>query len=169
MKKVIIIAGPNGAGKTTFAKEFLPHEADCLQFVNADLIAAGLSPFNPAAVALTAGKMMLRIIDDYTQAGISFAVETTLSGRNYVKMIKLWQAQGYRVSLFFVELPSADVAIQRVALRVAEGGHFVPDDVVRRRFTKGLYNFHQVYKPLVDDWVHFSNVGDMKLIDWSEA
>jgi predicted ABC-type ATPase len=168
MKRVIIIAGPNGAGKTTFAKEFLPHEAGFLEFINADLIAAGLSPFNPEALALTAGKLMLKMIDDHTTASKNFAVETTLSGRNYVKLITRWHDLGYRVTLIFIELPSVTVAINRVAQRVIQGGHFIPDDVVYRRFHKGLSNFHQVYKPLVDEWMHFSNEGELQLIDWSE-
>lgn len=167
MKQVIIIAGANGAGKTTFAREFIPNEAGFLEFINADLIAAGISPFNPESVALTAGKLMLQMIDDYTQVGKSFAVETTLSGRNYVKLIDRWHTLGYRVKLVFIELPSVEVARQRVAQRVSQGGHFIPDDVVQRRFHQGLHNFHHIYKPLVDEWVHFSNNDGLNLLDWS--
>ena len=167
MKRVIIIAGANEAGKTTFAREFIPNEAGFFEFINADLIAAGIAPFNPEAVALTAGKLMLQMIDDYTQSGKSFAVETTLSGRNYVKWIARWHELGYRVTVFFIELPSAEIAIQRVVQRVVQGGHFIPDEVVNRRFHQGLKNFHQVYKPLVDEWMHFSNDNGLKMIDWS--
>lgn len=103
-KRVIIIAGPNGAGKTTFARSFLPAEAQCLRFINADLIAAGLSPFAPAAAAIRAGRLMLREMDEYEKRGESFAIETTLAGLNYLQRIRHWRAGGYRVSLYFLSL-----------------------------------------------------------------
>src|SRR3990167_4518137 len=109
--RVIIIAGPNGAGKTTFAREFLPREADCPEFVNADLIAAGLSPFRPEVAVVRAGRLMLREIRAKASAGESFAFETTLSGRGYVRQIPAWQASGYWVGIFFLSLPSVEVAI----------------------------------------------------------
>ena len=118
VKKIFIIAGPNGVGKTTFAREFLPDEAACLQFVNADLIAAGLSPFAPEAAALQAGRLMLKQIADHVAHGRSFALETTLAGLAYARQIPQWRALGYAVSLHFLALPSVDLAIERVAQRV---------------------------------------------------
>jgi predicted ABC-type ATPase len=122
-KKIVIIAGPNGAGKTTFAREFLPFEAECPVFVNADLIAAGLSPFQPEAAAFRAGRVMLEEIATHAAAGRSFAFETTLSGLTYARMIPAWRAAAYQVKLIYLSLPSADDAIARVAMRVRQGGH----------------------------------------------
>ena len=156
-KQILIIAGPNGAGKTTFAMEYLPNEANCPIFVNADLIAAGLSPFRPARVAFRAGRLMLREIHHLAQSGDSFAFETTLSGRGYVRWIPQWQAGGYRVKLLFLRLPTSEAAIQRVAQRVAEGGHDVPEPVIRRRFDAGWRNFNQTYRHLVDDSFVYDN------------
>lgn len=159
-RKILIIAGPNGAGKTTFAQEFLPGEAECPHFVNADLIAAGLSPFTPEVAALKAGRIMLEQIHEHAQKGDNFAFETTLSGRIYVQLIPRWQAEGYIIKLFFLQLPSPEMAIARVRQRVAAGGHNVPEDVIRRRFDAGLRNFNRVYMPLVDEWVLYDNSGD---------
>ena len=156
-KKIVIIAGPNGAGKTTFAREFLPQEAVCPDFINVDLIAAGLSPFAPERVALRAAKLMLGEIARRVRKGDSFAFETTLSGRNYARLIPSWRAVGYHVKLIFLSLPSADLAVARVATRVAQGGHAVPEDVVRRRFESGLRNFYEIYKPLVNNWMLYDN------------
>jgi predicted ABC-type ATPase len=155
--RVIIIAGPNGAGKTTFEREFLPQEAGCPVFVNADLIAAGLSPFAPETEALRAGRLMLAEIGRHFAARRSFAFETTLSGRGYLKRIKQWQAAGYRVKLVFLSLNSPAAAIARVAERVRQGGHGVPEDMIRRRFDAGLVNFRELYAPAVDSWVHYDN------------
>ena len=151
-KNILIIAGPNGAGKTTFAMEFLPNEGDCSNFVNADLIAAGLNPFQPERVAVQAGRLMLQMIAGYVERGESFAFETTLSGRGYARMIPRWQAQGYSVRLCFLRLPSADMAVARVRNRVREGGHHVPEDVIRRRFDAGWRNFQQIYRDIVNEW-----------------
>lgn len=159
MKRILIIAGPNGAGKTTFANEFLVNEADCPTFVNADLIAAGLNPFQPVRSALQAGRLMLGMIDTYVERGESFAFETTLSGRGYARMIPRWQAQGYRVHLFFLRLPTPEMALARVWNRVAEGGHDVPEEVVRRRFEAGWRNFREVYAALVDEWALYDASG----------
>ena len=158
-KKVIIIAGPNGAGKTTFAEEFLPKEAACLTFVNADLIAAGLAPFEPERVAFRAGRMMLEEIFNHAQRGENFAFETTLSGRSYAKLIPSWQAEGYIVKLFFLGLATPELAIARVRQRVREGGHNIAELVIRRRFAAGLCNFENMYKPLVDEWALYDNSG----------
>jgi predicted ABC-type ATPase len=168
-RKVIIIAGPNGAGKTTFAREFLPNEAGCPVFVNADLIAAGLAPFAPDSAALQAGRLMLRELERHFAAGESFAFETTLAGRGYVSHIALWQAAGYRVKLIFLRLDSAEEAIARVAQRVRQGGHDIPEQTIRRRFGAGLRNFERLYAPLVDAWALYDNAGAApRLIDWSE-
>ena len=163
-KNLIIIAGPNGAGKTTFAREFLPQEADCPTFINADLIAQGLSPFRPEAAALRAGRLMLEMIADCVRRGESFAIETTLSGRSYSQRIPAWKQAGYRVTIFFLELPSAELAVARVADRVAQGGHDIPEPVIRRRFRAGKENFLNLYKPLADAWRHYDNAGDRPVL-----
>ena len=168
MKKIIIIAGPNGAGKTTFARDFLPAEAQTLTFINADLIAAGLAPFNPETVSFKAGRLMLEEIDECVEAGKSFAFETTLSGHTYLKKIAVWQAMGYQVKLWFLSLPSADVAVSRVALRVSQGGHNIPEDIIRRRFEAGLDNFYSFYSKVVNSWAFYDSSGlQPNLIDWS--
>ncbi|MEO6624958.1 MAG: zeta toxin family protein [Burkholderiaceae bacterium] len=162
--KIIIIAGPNGAGKTTFAREFLPLEADCPIFVNADLIASGLSPFAPESVAIQAGRLMLHEFDQHLEKHESFAFETTLSGLVYAKKIPVWRAAGYKVELFFLGLPTADFAVQRVAERVRQGGHDIPEATIRRRFHSGLRLFGTVYQALVDEWMLFDNAGDEPIL-----
>lgn len=168
-KKIIVIAGPNGAGKTTFARSFLPQEAQCPRFINADLIAAGLAPFAPQAAAIKAGRLMLEEIATCVRRGESFAFETTLAGLGYLAHLKAWRAAGYRVSLFFLSLPDAEVAIARVAERVRQGGHNIPEDVIRRRFASGLRNFEQAYKPAVNAWAKYDNEGESPiLLEWGE-
>ncbi len=159
MKRILIIAGPNGAGKTTFAKEYLPHEADCPRFVNADLIAAGLSPFDPDAAAMQAGRLMIEEMRRLITLGESFAFETTLSGRGYARQIPKWQRLGYRVELVYVRLRNERLAIARVRERVSRGGHGIPNAVVRRRFRQGWANFNHLYKVIVDTWQLFDNSG----------
>ncbi len=159
-KKILIIAGPNGAGKTVFATEFLPNEADCPTFINADLIAAGMSPFRPHMAAVGAGRLMLSMMCEYVRRGESFAFETTLSGRGYVRSIRNWQEQGYKVELFFLRLGTPEMAIERVKQRVKESGHNVPESVIRRRFEAGWHNFQTVYRDLVDDWEVYDNSTD---------
>jgi predicted ABC-type ATPase len=169
LKKIIIIAGPNGAGKTTFARDFLPSEAHTLRFINADLIAAGLAPFNPESAAFKAGRLMLHEIDECVAASHDFAFETTLSGLSYLRKIKCWQALGYQVKLWFLSLPNDDLAVSRVAQRVMQGGHNIPEDVIRRRFNAGLENFYKNYSKAVDSWAMYdSYVYPPKLIDWSK-
>ncbi|ADJ27170.1 zeta toxin family protein [Nitrosococcus watsonii] len=158
-KKIIIIAGPNGAGKTTFAEEFLPKEAACPRFVNADLIAAGLAPFEPERAAFRAGRLMLEEIHNHARKAESFAFETTLSGRGYAGLIPNWRSDGYTVKLFFLRLASPELAIARVRQRVREGGHNIPEPVIRRRFTAGLRHFENLYKPAVDEWALYDNSG----------
>jgi predicted ABC-type ATPase len=159
-RRIIIVAGPNGAGKTTFAREYLLKEADCPDFVNVDLIAAGLSPFDPDRAAIRAGRIMLAEIQRRTRKGESFAFETTLSGHVYARLIPSWRSAGYRVRLIFLNLPNPEIAIARVAARVAQGGHHVANAVVRRRFDSGLRNFRDIYKDLVDEWWWYDNSGD---------
>ena len=156
-KRIFIIAGPNGAGKTTFATEFLPNEADCPLFINADDIAAGLNPPDPHLVGFQAGRRMLEQIHERVLRGESFAFETTLSGRGYARRIPLWREQGYRVKLFFLQLPTPEMAVARVAQRVLEGGHDVSEEVIRRRFDAGRRNFEQLYRGLVDGWALYDN------------
>jgi predicted ABC-type ATPase len=168
-RRVLILAGPNGAGKTTFAREFLIGEAECPTFVNADLIAAGLSPFNPELAAIRAGRLMLQVIADHVRRGQSFAYETTLSDRGRARSISAWRSAGYHVSLWFLSLPTADMAVARVARRVQQGGHAIADAVVRRRFEAGRVNLDAVYKPVVDDWAVYDNSGAIPvLLDWGE-
>jgi predicted ABC-type ATPase len=159
-RRVIIIAGPNGAGKSTFAREFLPNEAGCPIFVNADLIAAGLSPFAPEDAALRAGRIMLAEIQRHFRSGVSFAFEATLAGRRYARLIPRWQAAGYQVHLIFLRLPDADMAVARVAVRVAQGGHHVAEEMIRRRFVQGWANFQNLYRELVDSWQLYDNSGE---------
>jgi predicted ABC-type ATPase len=167
MPKIIIIAGPNGAGKTTFAREFLPNEAACPTFVNADLIAAGLSPFAPEAAAVRAGRIMLEQIAEHVRRRQSFAFETTLSGMAYARHIPEWRGLGYRVELFFLTLPNPEDAIKRVAMRVRQGGHNILETVIRRRFASGTDHFQHIYKPLVDEWTLYDNSGTEPLVlDW---
>lgn len=169
MPKVIIIAGPNGAGKTTFAREFLPNEADCPVFINADLIAAGLAPFAPTAAAIQAGRLMLAQIRRHFQMRESFAFETTLAGRAWLRQIVEWQHAGYQVKLVFLKLNSPEEAVARVAQRVRQGGHDIPETVIRRRFAAGLDNFTKRYAPLVDEWVLYDNSGELPvLLEWGE-
>ena len=159
-RRIIIIAGPNGAGKTTFAREYLLKEANCPDFINVDLIAAGLSPFDPDRAAIRAGRLMLSEIQRRVKKNDSFAFETTLSGHVYARLIPRWRKAGYRVRLIFLSLPNADIAIGRVKMRVAQGGHNVASAVVRRRFESGLRNFQDTYKNLVDKWEWYDNSGN---------
>ena len=157
MKKIIIIAGPNGAGKTTFAREYLPKEANCPIFINADLIAAGLAPFAPETASIKAARLMLQEIKVNVKVNRSFAFETTLSGKAYARHIADWEKKGYHITLFFLSLADVEVAIARVAYRVANGGHHIPEATIRRRFKAGLHNFHNIYKPLADAWTLYDN------------
>ncbi len=167
--KVVIIGGPNGAGKTTFAREYLPNEAHCPEFINADLIASGLSPFQPEVAAFRAGRLMLEEMRLKVYQRRSFAFETTLSGLVYTRKIPQWQALGYHVKLIFLSLRNVDIALARVAARVAQGGHNVPEEVVHRRFEAGWRKFEIIYKSLVNAWVLYDNsgAGPVRLY-WSE-
>jgi len=168
-KKIVIVAGPNGAGKTTFALEFLPREANCPAFINADLIAAGLSPFKPEAAAIRAGRLLLAEIAGKVARDEGFAFETTLSGRSYARSIPRWRSSGYHVKIFFLSLSGPEIAIARVAARVAQGGHNVPESAIRRRFVTGLNNFYGIYRDLADAWALYDNSGPVPLLlEWNE-
>ncbi|QTA79459.1 p-loop domain-containing protein [Desulfonema limicola] len=168
-KRVIIIAGPNGAGKTTFANEFLPKEAGCFQFVNADLIAAGLSPFQPEKAAVKAGRIMISQIDEYINHEISFAFETTLSGKRYARLIPGWSDKGWYIKLIFLKLSSPEMAVFRVKKRISQGGHGIPEKIIQRRYAAGLENFENLYKPIVDKWILYnSSYHDLIILDESE-
>jgi len=155
VKRCYIIAGPNGAGKTTFARTFLPCEGECINFINVDLIAEGLSPLVPDKVRIKAGKLLLERIEDCVSAGESFAFESTLSGVMYAKRIKQWKALDYEIVIFFLRLPSVEMAIDRVRFRVEHGGHNVPEGDIRRRFERSWINFKKIYRGLADAWVIF--------------
>lgn len=161
--EAILIAGPNGAGKTTFAREYLPVQHPAATFLNADEIQHEkreiIHPFR-------AGKELLRRLAKLEAARGSFAIETTLASRNYARAIPRWRDLGYRVTLHFIELPSSDYAIQRVASRVAAGGHYIPERDVIRRFSRGLEFFSSLYTAIVDEWYHWkSDEGGLRLVD----
>lgn len=156
-KNAYVIAGPNGSGKTTFAKMFLPEYVRCVNFVNADLIAQGLAPFEPRAAAIKAGKLVLQQIREYADRGADFAFETTLSGKSYVSLLTDLKAKSYSLHLFFLWIPTPELAIARIKDRVAEGGHYVPADDVHRRFVRGISNFFALYESLLDSWMLFDN------------
>lgn len=155
-----IIAGPNGAGKTTFAREFLPHFVHCKEFINADLIAGGLAPFSPETAALRAGRLLLDRIQALARKKADFGFETTLAGVTYLSLFRKLKAQGYQIHLFFLWIPTVELALGRIAGRVRRGGHNVPEKDVRRRFKRGLGNFFKSYRPLTDVWGLFDNSED---------
>ena len=157
MPNLYIISGCNGAGKTTASYSVLPDALECRTFVNADEIAKGLSPFQPETVSIQAGRIMLQRIDDLIARGQDFAFETTLSSKSYIQTIKKAQAQNYHVTLLYFWLNSPQLAIERVQKRVAAGGHNVPDDVVIRRYKRGLSNFLNLYVPICDYWLMVDN------------
>ena len=156
-----IIAGPNGVGKTTFAREFLPHYVECLEFVNADLIASGLSPFAPERAAIRAGRIVLEQIHALGQNRRDFGFESTLAGKMQIRMLRDLKKNGYKIHIFYLWISSVELAMERIADRVREGGHFVPEETVRRRFGKSLFNFIHVYRPLADTWYLFDNSSDI--------
>ncbi len=166
--RIIVIAGPNGAGKSTFAAEYLEREGGGRPFVNGDDIAANLNPEDPATAAQEAGRIALRRMDAHVASGTDFAVETTLSGRAYAARIRRWQARGYRVAIIYLRLRSPDRAVERVARRVREGGHHIPEDVIRRRFERSWRNFRELYREVADEWlVYDSSVRPPLLIEQS--
>ncbi|HMU53482.1 MAG TPA: zeta toxin family protein [Nitrospira sp.] len=156
--RCIIIAGPNGAGKTTFAKEFLVRES-VIHFVNADLIAGGLSPLRPELSARQAGRLVLLELSRLAKARKNFAFESTLSGRTYLRLLKKWKTAGYRIEIVFLSLSSVQLAFQRIAARVRQGGHNVSRADVMRRFNRSWKNFHALYRPLAHAWAIYDNSG----------
>jgi predicted ABC-type ATPase len=157
--RCIVIAGPNGVGKTTFAREFLLKDTGVVHFVNADLIAGGLSPLRPEGAVLAAGRLVLKELDRLAKAQVDFAFETTLSGLGYLTRFRRWKAAGYWIEIIFLRLSSPRLALRRIATRVKQGGHDVPRTDVLRRFARGWANFQMVYRPLADSWAVYDNSG----------
>lgn len=156
-KTLYIICGPNGAGKTTASYTVLPQILLCKEFVNADEIARGLSPFNPENVAIQAGRLMLSRIDELLSKEETFSIETTLATRSYFKLIEKAHSKKYKVTLLFFWLSSEELAIQRVAERVSKGGHNIPSPVITRRYYEGISNLFNIYMPIVDTWIIVDN------------
>lgn len=156
-RNLYIISGCNGAGKTTASYSVLPNLLNCKQFVNADEIAKGLSPFNPESVAIQAGKLMLLRIEDLLDSKETFSIETTLATRSYAKLVRRAQEKGYKVTLLYFWLNSPELAVQRVARRVREGGHNIPTDVIFRRYANGIKNLTNIFMPIVDSWIIVDN------------
>ncbi len=167
--KLYVIAGPNGSGKTTFAEKFLPNYAGCFEFVNADLIAKGLSPFGPSRFAIKAGKLLLDQIANFSKKKADFAFETTLAGKGHANILKQMKRDGYEIHLFFLWLPDVRLALARVADRVRKGGHNIPEQDVKRRFNRGVWNLFHIYRELFDTWTVFDNSStDAEIIVKSE-
>jgi predicted ABC-type ATPase len=162
MQRLFIISGCNGAGKTTASYTVLPEILECKEFVNADEIAKGLSPFNPESVAIEAGKIMIKRLLDLFERKQDFAFETTLATRSYAKLITQAQKMGYIVTLLFFWLETPELAVERVAQRVREGGHNIPTETIYRRYQAGIKNLFNIYIPIVDNW-GIINSSDLKL------
>jgi len=157
MPTLYIIAGPNGVGKTTFADRFLPDEAKQLEFVNADLIARGLSPYDPDSVAMEAGKIALKRIRELISQRIGFTWETTMSGKTAAGWLRGARGAGYKLKAYFLWVRDPGITIRRINYRVAEGGHNIDEAVSRRRFFKTIQNFFAIYRPLMDTWKLYEN------------
>jgi len=158
LPNLYIISGCNGAGKTTASYTILPETLNCMEFVNADNIAAGLSPSNPESVTFESGRIMLNRIRELMTAQVDFAFETTLASRSYVSLVKQAQLMGYQTFLLYFWLGSPDLAIERVASRVSKGGHHIPADVIVRRYYRGIYNLYNLYMPVCDEWTLIDNM-----------
>ncbi|MEO6016741.1 MAG: zeta toxin family protein [Polaromonas sp.] len=162
---VVVIAGPNGAGKSTAAPFLLKQALGILEFVNADQIATGLSAYSPETVSFEAGRIMLKRLRELAGAHVSFAFESTLSSRTFALFLRSCKAKGYKIQIFYVALPSAELAVNRVALRVKQGGHNIPQTDVERRFERSLHNLYALYLPLADRWTVLDNAtGTLKPI-----
>ncbi len=169
MPNLYVIGGPNGAGKTTIALTLLPRYLGCYEFANADLMAAGLSPFRPESVALQAGRLMLERLRVLAKSGEDFALESTLASRSFAPFLRSCRERGYRVHLLYVWLSSPELAIERVAARVLAGGHDIPETTLRRRYEASRANFTKLYLPLADEWRVFDNSREPKLVAEGEA
>lgn len=157
MPNLYIISGCNGAGKTTASFTILPNILNCREFVNADNIAAGISPFNVESVAIEAARIMLHRIDELLAEGVDFAIETTLSTRSYVSLIHRARTMGYSITLIYIWINSEELALQRIKERVLKGGHNIPEEVVRRRYKKGIKNLFGLFMPICDVWIVADN------------
>lgn len=169
MKDVYVIAGSNGAGKTTFAQTFLPNYVGRVRFINPDLIAAGLSPFDPAAVAARAGRVMLAEVERSIAAGERFAFESTLSGKTYARLLQRARNSGYRIHLFYLWLPAAELAVARIRDRVEDGGHDVPVSDVCRRYGRTLSNFFNLYRGQANTVLFFDNTNDAPVLIFKDT
>ena len=159
MKNLYIISGCNGAGKTTASYTILPDILNCKEFINADEIAKGLSPFKPDNAAIQAGRLMLEKINRLIESDKDFAFETTLATKSYKNLVARAKKNGYKVTLLFFWLRTSDLAVKRVEVRVQEGGHNIPKDVILRRYDNGLQNFFNIFRPIVDEWMFIDNSG----------
>ncbi len=157
MPSLYVIGGANGSGKTTVSLTLLPRFLQVSEYVNADSIASGLSPLNPESMAVQSGRLMLKRLQALAAADVDFAFETTLAARTFARFIEGCKTRGYTISLIYLWLPSADLAVERVAKRVASGGHNIPVEVVRRRYERGLKNLVGLYLPISDGWMIFDN------------
>ncbi len=162
--RCIVIAGPNGAGKTTFAREFLARDEGIIHFVNADVIASGLSPFDPQRVALAAGRIFLAELDRLARARESFAFESTLSGMGHLVRLRRLKAEGYWIEIVFLRLDAPSLALRRVAGRVRQGGHAVPHSDILRRYERAWENFDQRYRLEADAWTVYDNSGEAPIL-----
>ena len=156
-RDLYIISGCNGAGKTTASYTVLPEILQCKEFVNADEIAKGLSPFNPESVAIEAGRLMLQRIESLLERKETFSIETTLATKSYINLVRKAQKNGYSVHLIFFWLETPELAIQRVAERVSKGGHNIPVDIIRRRYVAGICNLFNIFMDEVDSWMIYDN------------
>jgi len=157
MPNLYVIGGANGSGKTTVSLSLLPNLLEVFEYVNADAIAAGLSPLNPESMAIQAGRLMLERLRTLTSSGADFAFETTLAARTFVPFLRDCKAKDYIINLIYFWLQSPDLAVERVARRVASGGHSIPEDVTRRRYKQGRKNLSELYLPLCDSWIVYDN------------
>lgn len=155
--KVFVIAGPNGSGKTTSAKKLLPEILQCDEYVNADAVAAALSPFHPEDVAIQAGRLMLERIESLAQQKVDFAFESTLASRTFINFLNKQKRNGYEVNILFLWLSSPELAIERVRYRVEQGGHDIPQGVIIRRYSRSIHNFLTEYSQIADNWFLYDN------------
>jgi predicted ABC-type ATPase len=157
MPQLYMIGGPNGAGKTSAALALLPNLLDCYEYVNADAIAAALSPFSPESTAIQAGRLMLERIRHLSEQKKDFAFETTMASKSFAPLLKKCKKEGYQINLIYLWLESPELAIARVFDRVQNGGHHIPDDIVRRRYQRSIQNLINIYMPLADEWALYNN------------